>query len=138
MCERENRIRVYRADELQYVHITNDHFERPLAFNLAEYWENWCAVQKGMYSSYIVTVRVAAKMITELPNYIGSSIRAKIAQSDLPDSDGRIKLTVSFNSLEDARSRLLSFGKAIEVLEPLALRLSIADYSRQITELYDG
>jgi len=42
-----------------------------------------------------------------------------------------------FESLENARARILGFGGAIEVLEPLALRRSLADYARQIGAVYE-
>jgi len=42
----------------------------------------------------------------------------------------------AFESLEEARARLLSLGGAAEVLEPLALRRAMADYGRQIVGRY--
>ena len=78
----------------------------------------------------MVTFRVAAKFIPELPKHFGNSIREKIIHAELPDNQKRIKLTVSFDSLEDARACLLSFGNTIEISEPLALRLSTEDYAR--------
>jgi len=41
-----------------------------------------------------------------------------------------------FESLENARTRILGFGGAIEVVEPLALRYSLADYTRQFGAVY--
>jgi hypothetical protein len=37
-----------------------------------------------------------------------------------------------------ARDRLLGFGRAIEVLAPEPLRLSLVDFARQIVDLYAG
>ena len=42
-----------------------------------------------------------------------------------------------FESLEAARARLLSFGGGVEVLEPQALRCSIADFAAQIAARYE-
>jgi predicted DNA-binding transcriptional regulator YafY len=45
-------------------------------------------------------------------------------------------MTLHFESFEAARTQLLSFGGAVEVLEPLALRTSLADYAHQIQKIY--
>jgi predicted DNA-binding transcriptional regulator YafY len=43
---------------------------------------------------------------------------------------------IAFDDFEQARALLLACGGAVEVLEPLALRLSIADYAEQIAQRY--
>ncbi len=40
--------------------------------------------------------------------------------------------------LEAARERILGFGRAVEVLEPQALRKSIVDFATQIVTFYAG
>jgi predicted DNA-binding transcriptional regulator YafY len=47
-------------------------------------------------------------------------------------------MSLWFTSFEEARGRLLGYGRALEVVEPLALRLSVADYARQIVDVYAG
>jgi predicted DNA-binding transcriptional regulator YafY len=136
--EHKKRIRVYRVDELQEVKLMHESFQRPHDFDLAIYWNSWCEYQKNWHSGYVVTIRVAARFIPELPTHFGNYIKEKIKNADPPDNQDRIALTVSFDSLADARSRLLSFGNAVEVLQPLALRLSIGDYARQVEEMYSG
>ena len=42
------------------------------------------------------------------------------------------RIIVKFDYLEKARRELLPFGGAVVVLEPFALRMSMADYARQI------
>lgn len=46
-----------------------------------------------------------------------------------------MQIVVAFESLEEARSRCLSLGYAVEVLEPEALRRSIVDYAEQIRKV---
>jgi len=45
-------------------------------------------------------------------------------------------LRLDFEHFERARSRLLGLGRAVEVLEPEPLRLSLLDYARQVVNLY--
>jgi hypothetical protein len=47
-------------------------------------------------------------------------------------------MNLSFESPTEARSSLLALGGGVEVLEPLALRLSVQDYAEQIIKLYYG
>jgi predicted DNA-binding transcriptional regulator YafY len=47
-----------------------------------------------------------------------------------------VTLDLAFESLEAARSRLLSLGAAVEVLAPAALRDSLLDFATQIVALY--
>jgi predicted DNA-binding transcriptional regulator YafY len=46
------------------------------------------------------------------------------------------EISLSFESLEQARSLLLAYGNAIEVSEPKAVRLSIEDFAEQTLKLY--
>jgi predicted DNA-binding transcriptional regulator YafY len=68
----------------------------------------------------------------------GSGLRAHIEQAGPPDADGWTTLTLLFESLYDARSRLLSWGGDIEVLEPDVLRMSIVDFAHQTLARYSG
>lgn len=130
------RVRACGVADLLNVQETDDTFDRPEDFNLADFWRWWCTEQEGSRSNYPVIVRVAERFIPELPNIFGARIREKIIRAEPVDAEGWITLELSFESPMAARSRLLSFGNAVEVLEPLALRKSIEDYAKQIVKLY--
>jgi predicted DNA-binding transcriptional regulator YafY len=53
-----------------------------------------------------------------------------------PDAGGWVTLELLFESLPAARTRLLGLGRAVEVLEPEALRNSLVDYAEQIVGFY--
>jgi predicted DNA-binding transcriptional regulator YafY len=137
VCAYNSRMRVHSVADLIEVHIAGESFKRDGSFHLATFWEDWCAERERDQSLYPVTVRVAPHFIPYLPWYFGNAIRARMAQADPPDEEGRIILTLSFQSLESARDRLLDLGRGVEVMDPLALRLSIEDYARQIVALYE-
>ena len=83
-------------------------------------------------------MRVAPDLVRWLPAHFGERIHTAIAQAGSPDTEGWIVLELRFESLWAARDRILAFGRAAEVLEPRALRLSVLDYARQIVDLYEG
>jgi hypothetical protein len=74
---------------------------------------------------------VAPQLVAEQPDFFACP-----ATAVEPDADGWLTLTLTFESLFAARERLLPFGAAVEVLSPLPLRLSLADFATQIVALY--
>jgi predicted DNA-binding transcriptional regulator YafY len=133
---RNEGISVRRVSGLINVRLSDQNFERPADFELPSFWESWTNETEGYLSDFSVRVRVSPGLITELPRFFGSKIQDKISQAEPPDSEGWIKLEFTFESFQAARDRLLGFGRGVEVLEPLALRLSIQDYGEQIAAIY--
>ena len=111
-------------------------FQRQPDFDLADFWRGWCSEFEEGRNRYMATVRVAPKLVEQLPYYFGENIRDLLAQAPPADAEGRITLTLPFESLSAARTRILGFGRAAEVLEPEALRKSVMDFAKQITEFY--
>jgi predicted DNA-binding transcriptional regulator YafY len=152
VCSAGGRLRVYRVASLLDARITGESFERPAGFDLAALWAGWRAERESRRARYAVTVRVSPEIAPWLPQLLGTPVQAQIdaaprdkAARDEPARDeaardpaGWITLTLSFDSLETARSRLLGLGAAVEVLAPLPLRLSLADYAAQVVALYGG
>lgn len=109
-------------------------FEHPGDFDLPAFWERWCAEQTGRTTHYPVQVRLAPALRPHLPRHFGRAGRE--IQQATPDPDGWLTATLSFESLEAARARLLSLGAAVEVLAPSPLRWSIHDIAGQTARLY--
>jgi predicted DNA-binding transcriptional regulator YafY len=103
---------------------------------LVDFWEGWCAEYEANRPTYTVTARVAPDLVDLLPMYLGERVRDVVADAGPADAEGWIRLTLPFESLEAARGSILGMGRAIEVLEPRALRNSVADFAAQIVELY--
>ena len=136
VCVGEGRTRVQRVSQVLDAHMTDECFERPVDFDLAAFWESWCARQEENRPSYPVTVRASPALIPLLPLYFGERIHEALVQAGPPDAEGWITLTLPFERLEAARERILGFGRAVEVLEPAALRQSVVDFARQIVAFY--
>lgn len=136
VCMVHSRHQVHRVAELVDAQLTEQHFLHQPHFVLATFWQTWCQEQETHDVAYRVQVRVAPTFVAALPYYFGDGIRAQVAQASPPDAEGWITLELAFASLEAARNRLLDCGRGIEVISPLALRKSIADFATQIVELY--
>lgn len=136
VCRRDGGLRVLRVARIVDAALGKTTFRRPPDFDLAAFWAAWCAEVEASRPSYRATVRVAPQLVPWLPHYFGAQVRDQMAGADRPDREGWIPLTVFFESLEEARDRLLAFGGAVEVLAPRALRASVADYAAQIVAVY--
>jgi predicted DNA-binding transcriptional regulator YafY len=136
VCARDDHMRVYRVSRVLDAAVTPETFERPADFDLAAFWRAWCAQVEENRPYYPVTVRVAPDFLAWLPYYFGALIRDQVTAAGPPDEDGWIMLTLPFETLEDARARILGFGRAVEVLSPRALRNAVLDYATQIVSLY--
>lgn len=128
--------RIFRISRILDATITTDLCVRPQDFNLAEYWRTWSAEFSASLSKYTVVVRIRSEAIPVLPQAVGDWISPLIEQAGEPDNDGAIQLTLTFESLEHARSRMLSWGALMEVLEPRELRESVIDFAMRTAALY--
>ena len=139
VCRLDNGIFVViRTSWIIEALVLEDHFERPDDFDLGAFWETWRVDYESRKPHYPVKVRVDPAMLDWLPDLFGDNIRAEIDAAAPQDIDGWYTMTLPFESLEDARQRLLWLGGAVEVLEPLALRMSLIDYADHILGVYRG
>lgn len=131
-----DQLRVYRVADVIDARIMDQRFERRADFDLVDFWQTWCDQFEQSRPCYEVVVRLAPHLVADAHHYLGEEVQAAIAQADRSDEQGRVTITVVFESLEEARTRCLSLGRAVEVLEPEALRKSISDYAEQIRQVY--
>lgn len=134
ICAREGKIRDYRVSKVLEAKALEEHFDLPEVFNLAIYWEGKCSEAEESRSRYMVKARVSAGVIPHLRRYFHDAVDDLSQQAE--SNGGWITADLQFETFESARNRILGYGRAVEVLEPEALRLSIADYASQIIDLY--
>jgi predicted DNA-binding transcriptional regulator YafY len=130
-------IRALQVSRITEAAILEEAFARPPDFDLADFWKDWCAEFEESRIRYLATVRVTPELASLLPYYFGDSIQELLAQAPPPDAEGWITLTLTFESFSAARTRILGFGRAVEVYEPEALRKSVIDFAGQITAFYN-
>jgi predicted DNA-binding transcriptional regulator YafY len=128
--------RVFRVRNLVSAHGLEKGFERPGEFVLADFWEEHCRQVEAERGLFPVRLRVSPGMARELPWRLGEQGSTALAQTEEADQRGWRMIEVVFDSHEQARDKILSFGGGAEVLEPLALRRSVEDFARQIVQVY--
>ena len=137
VCASGGHVRVHRASHVMGARLVDGSFERPPGFDLAEFWKDWSASYEQNRAHYPVLARVAPGLHRHLPQLFGEPMRDSIAKAGPPDAEGWLTLILPFESFEAARGRILGFGRAVEVLEPAALRDSVLDFATQVVALYE-
>jgi predicted DNA-binding transcriptional regulator YafY len=135
-CMHGDHLRAINIETILEAQLLEDGFTRPDDFNLAEFWRSWLVRADANRPIYLVKVHISPNLVHELPRWLGEPGRRAVQNAGFADEKGWLTLDLSFETLEAARNRLLAFGGAVEVLEPEALRLSLADYARQTVEVY--
>lgn len=138
VCACENRMRVNRVSSIVKVQIVDQVFPRQHDFNLLAFWRDWCAKQRHIRTSYRAEVRLSPDLATLMLMNSSGSIGEVIIRTSNPDAEGWIPATLAFDTFEIARKSILALGRAIEVLDPESLRLSVIDYANQVVGLYSS
>ncbi len=132
----EGKLRARRVSQIIEAEILPQSFNRELDFDLVGFWRQWCEEYENDRPHFEVSVLVAPGLADRLQRILAGEIVDMVPTPPDQRREGWRAMQLTFESFEVARSRLLGFGSAVEVLEPVALRLSISDYADQIRGLY--
>jgi len=130
----EEELRTYRVSRVQGLEVMNEACIRPKDFDLAAYWEASKTAFREQLPRYPVTVR-AKPDIVERMRVSGRYARV-VTEAQTADEDGWLRLGLLFEVAWEACEYLLSFGPAVEVVEPTELRGQIAHLAQQTAHLY--
>jgi len=127
---------VIRLETILDVKTLEHTFTRPEDFNLADFWKKWWADHRSRRPNYPVRLRASLEACQNLAGVAGNQAYTALQNASPPDESGWVELTLVFDYLETARARLFTLGGEVEVLEPLALRLSLSDFAAQVLRRY--
>jgi predicted DNA-binding transcriptional regulator YafY len=137
VCKRGKHVRVLRVSRVLEVQVLKQHVERPADFDLVATWQAWSEREAVNHSRYRAKARVAPDLLPWLPRFLGRQMDQVLIDTESAGAGGWPVVNLTFASLEEARRHILGFGGAMEVLEPRALRYSVADFARQTVARYD-
>jgi len=130
--ETVDAMRTYKVERIRSATLTADRYEIPDAFDP----DRWLAHSWGIWSSdgtQVVEVRLVFD--ASVAHRVRESIWHRSQQLlDLPD--GRVELTVKVAGIVEIRPWIMSWGDAVEVLDPPELREVVATAVRRLTERY--
>jgi predicted DNA-binding transcriptional regulator YafY len=121
-------MRVFRAERIIDVRVTDERFAWPPEFNLERFWGEWSAALADRVPRYLVKLRLrdATGMVREALGWFETRFEA----------DGSIA-HVSYPGPESALGDVLALGGKVEVLEPAELRRRVQTCAREVIDCYD-
>ncbi|TME32768.1 MAG: WYL domain-containing protein, partial [Chloroflexi bacterium] len=131
VAARDGEVRTYRASRIESAELTDERFERPADFDLAEYWTESTAAYERDMPRLEVVVRVPGNRVELLETLVGGSAMRAAETLDAPDDpDGWTHIRLLIDWPEDAAARLVGMGPYMEVLEPVELRNQVLELAR--------
>lgn len=126
--------RVIRVSDILHAVMQPEKFARPRSFELQKFWKSYCE-EIASRPPLMADVKVSTELFPILPRYFGNQVRKQLSAA-VKDEHGWCRLSLPFDDFFTARERILAFGNAIEVISPLPLRESVADFARHTAALY--
>ena len=130
--ETVDAMRTLKVERMRNATLTTDRYGIPDEFDP----DRWLAHSWGIWSSDTTEVaEVRLRFDAGVAQRVRESVWHRSQQlTELPD--GRLELTVSVAGIVEIRPWILSWGDAVEVLEPAALRESVANAVRGAAARY--
>ncbi len=134
--EHAEKIWAKRIARINSAVMLKGNFTYPMDFNLVAFWKKWCSDFENIHPIFEVQTLVHPALANRLPTLLKENQPDRLpVPLGKPKTDW-IPMALHFENFETARSQILGFGAAIQVVEPIALRSSVIDYAKQIQLVY--
>lgn len=120
-------VRTYRAAKVRTAELTTERFDRPVAFDLAEWWVASAARFAGSMLRARVRIRLSPRGLRALPHVTDhDAATAAVAAAGPPDAEGWRAVDLDVESVTVAAGQLTALGGEVEALDPPELRAGLA------------
>ena len=131
-----NGVRTYRLSNILALQPTDEAFERPPAFDLADWWQASTKRFEKELAVDTAQLRVTAEGLKALRDLGASVARAAEASAGEPDEAGWRRVTIPIESIAHAAAQVLRLGAEAQVLKPAALRRALVERVSAVAALY--
>lgn len=128
------QVRTYRVSRISGVTVRDERFERPDDFDLAAYWTRAIAAYGQTLPTIDAVLRVRADELGWLAEAMGEPSWSTARTAPDPERDGSVRVELRIETINGARSGILSVGSSVEVVEPEELRTAVIDGARSVLE----
>lgn len=133
----DRSIRTYRVAKILEAAAREEPFAYPAGFDLAAHWK-----QAAKTFEESVFRDEAVLIVTERGRRLlrsrGSAIERAVVKTAKALGEGRWRVTIPIESIDQAKRELLSLGLEGEVMAPAALRAAVATEAASLAALYAG
>lgn len=128
--------RTFRISNIERAVVVREAIHRSKQFDLVAYWvESIERFERELHKGEATLLATPAGL--KGLRYISSAVAHAVAAA-LPSrrKDGRVRLRIPIESVEQATGQLLRLSPEVEVIEPESLRLAVVERIRQVASLY--
>jgi len=129
-------IRIYRISRILELTLIDETFERPPAFELAEYWRDSTQRLSAEMHASEATLRLSPWGMRMLEAFTSPFARSAATIGEPDPTDGWRTVTLPVGSLRQACAELLRFGAEAEVLAPPELRAQMCETVAALNRRY--
>jgi predicted DNA-binding transcriptional regulator YafY len=131
-------VRTYRVSNILQLAPTEEVFTRPPGFDLAKRWqEHLDRFEQERFTAKSL-VRISPGLVGRLADLSATLLLKAIADTGAePAEDGSITVAVPIESISNAATQLIRYGKSLEVLEPAELRAELKSLAEAVAALYE-
>ncbi|HZY68991.1 MAG TPA: YafY family protein [Devosia sp.] len=136
VAQRETGFRTYRLTQIQALTPLEEHFQRPVDFDLPRHWrETTASFEREIYVG-VARVRATRRGVSRLKE-ISQRVKEEIeAQEPQFDGNGWAVFDVPIEEETWAAREITRVGPEVEVLEPPTLRAKMTEIARQLAGFY--
>lgn len=127
-------VRSYRVSRIVRAKVLDSHAPVPSDFNLGEYWEQSAATFKSNVPNYLATFWVSPSVLPRL-RFAGRF--ARVNETEETNEHGWRKVHVGFDVEEMACEYAVSFGAALQIIEPETLREKVIEMTKASLAFYE-
>jgi predicted DNA-binding transcriptional regulator YafY len=131
-----NGVRTYRLSNILELDVTDESFERPPGFDLADWWLASTRRFEKELAVDTAQLRVSASGLKALRDLGAAVAQAAEASASAADEAGWRRVTIPIESIPHAAREVLRLGAQAEVLKPAALRRELLERLEVIAAFY--
>jgi predicted DNA-binding transcriptional regulator YafY len=136
VAETERGIRVLRVARIESAVSRGSVFERRPGFDLQAFWDDWARRFEARCTGYAVTLRVGRASEEHVAESLGARARVEL-QRARRGADGAKIVAIDFEKEAYALASLGSLGRAVEVIDPPALRARLLMLGQELSRMYE-
>ena len=128
-------VRTYRISSILALTVTEEVFERPGDFDLADWWTETSQRFERELHTGEAELNLTAAGLKQLRD-LGAALARAAARASAPDSRGWSRVVAPIESIDHAAGEFFRLGVEAEVVAPPALREAVAERARAMAALY--
>ncbi|MEV3959619.1 YafY family protein [Nocardia sp. NPDC050193] len=129
-------IRTYRVSQIHPVRTLDDTFERPIDFDLDQYWQDYLELFDTRRRQGTATVRMSPSVLDRLDHLLDPDLVRAVYDTARIEPDGWSIVEIPLETIEHTAGLLLRLGTDAEVLGPLTLRQYMGEVAAALARTY--